>query len=144
VEQVLSVSMFRIHDIMINHRPEGGQLRLPIASSSVRELTPARFINWSLNLTPNESRVMHQLLQSLNIPSLNWALTNESCTNVVPKPPSGSATESLCVICLEVEPNHVFIPCGHLACCGTCGPNKYKTCPVCRDPTQGVYRVYRV
>jgi len=42
-------------------------------------------------------------------------------------------TESLvCKICEEFQINVVFIPCGHLCCCETCG-NKVQLCPVCRS-----------
>lgn len=38
-----------------------------------------------------------------------------------------------CVICLENEKTHVFIPCGHHAICGKCSKRVWSNCPVCRS-----------
>lgn len=52
------------------------------------------------------------------------------------------ADEGLCVICLSEAASHVAVPCGHLVLCGTCRPAE-AACPVCRQPTYSVLRVYR-
>ena len=37
---------------------------------------------------------------------------------------SGENDESLlCVICLAADKTHVFVPCGHICCCGRCIPS---------------------
>jgi ankyrin repeat protein len=54
-----------------------------------------------------------------------------------------------CVICIDAPRTHAFVPCGHLCVCldcaslpemrgGTCG----KTCPVCRQKSFLVMRIY--
>jgi hypothetical protein len=47
----------------------------------------------------------------------------------------------LCVICMELERELVFSPCGHLACCGECG-GYLKLCPICRTPVDDVLQVH--
>ena len=49
-----------------------------------------------------------------------------------------------CVICLEETPNHVLIPCGHIACCQNCVKhiNKIFRCPLCRKTIKGVYQIF--
>jgi len=39
----------------------------------------------------------------------------------------------LCVVCLEIEKQVMFKPCGHAACCMTCGSD-IEQCPLCRAP----------
>lgn len=36
-----------------------------------------------------------------------------------------------CVVCLEKESQAVFLPCGHVCCCWSCGES-LSTCPMCR------------
>jgi len=53
--------------------------------------------------------------------------------------------EKLCVVCLEAEKNHLFIPCGHMCVCEKCSCEVIKTkanCPVCREKIQSKIRVY--
>lgn len=45
-----------------------------------------------------------------------------------------------CVICLEKEPTHIFIPCGHVCVCKD--HVALKICPVCRAPILNVYRAF--
>lgn len=47
----------------------------------------------------------------------------------------------LCVICMELERELVFAPCGHLACCGDCG-GYLKLCPICRCEIEDVLQVH--
>jgi hypothetical protein len=42
-------------------------------------------------------------------------------------------TEEQCVICLDAEPQCIFVKCGHAAICNTCKPLlKEQKCPLCR------------
>jgi len=39
-----------------------------------------------------------------------------------------------CCICFEKEKSVVFMPCRHMACCGSCGDDSsLRTCPLCRE-----------
>jgi len=57
----------------------------------------------------------------------------------------------LCVVCLEHEASHAFIPCGHLIVCQGCSKkyeldiqrNKRVKCPLCRVSTMCLARIYR-
>ncbi|KAI0231427.1 E3 ubiquitin-protein ligase XIAP [Lamellibrachia satsuma] len=44
-----------------------------------------------------------------------------------------------CKVCLDADMNTVFLPCGHLACCGNCA-SALSTCPICRTAIQGYVR----
>jgi hypothetical protein len=44
--------------------------------------------------------------------------------------------ENECLVCVENPSMGVFVPCGHVCCCLTCG-EKLDTCPLCRD--QGLF-----
>ncbi|XP_075041531.1 E3 ubiquitin-protein ligase LRSAM1 isoform X2 [Mixophyes fleayi] len=48
---------------------------------------------------------------------------------------------SECVVCMELEAQSIFLPCGHVCCCTNCG-DALQTCPLCRrDITQRI-RIY--
>lgn len=49
--------------------------------------------------------------------------------------------ERLCKVCLDGQVSHVFVPCGHAVCCGTCVGN-IKECPLCRSRLQGSIIIY--
>lgn len=42
-----------------------------------------------------------------------------------------------CVICMGAESSLVFVPCGHLCTCPSCG-NRINTCCICRGPIASV------
>lgn len=46
-----------------------------------------------------------------------------------------------CSICMDNDINAVFIPCGHIASCYSCGQG-FKNCPICRVDISGVYQIY--
>ena len=49
-----------------------------------------------------------------------------------------------CKVCFERQANILFVPCGHLACCGICSPAFLSTkCPICRMTVREIYRVYK-
>jgi hypothetical protein len=53
------------------------------------------------------------------------------------------ADQALCVVRLDDEKTHAFVPCGHRCVCGRCGEAiTDKKCPVCRQDFIGVYRVF--
>ncbi|XP_060697267.1 E3 ubiquitin-protein ligase LRSAM1 isoform X2 [Hemiscyllium ocellatum] len=50
--------------------------------------------------------------------------------------------QSECVVCLERESQMIFLPCGHVCCCQTCGA-ELSTCPLCRKDIEQKIRIYR-
>lgn len=49
-----------------------------------------------------------------------------------------------CVICLEHSASHVVVPCGHLSLCEACCPILSDgLCPVCRQPSEKIIRVFQ-
>ena len=53
-----------------------------------------------------------------------------------PSNPNPSATVEECVICLQKERTHCYIPCGHICLCAGCvtHPLIMSQCPVCKQP----------
>lgn len=49
-----------------------------------------------------------------------------------------------CVLCLDGSASHASVPCGHLAFCGACAAERPSPeCPVCRQPSQCVVRIFK-
>lgn len=49
-----------------------------------------------------------------------------------------------CVLCLDGSTSHASVPCGHLAFCGACAAARPSpVCPVCRQPSQCVVRIFK-
>ncbi|CAJ0968509.1 unnamed protein product [Ranitomeya imitator] len=56
--------------------------------------------------------------------------------------PDVASRLSECVVCMELEAQAIFLPCGHVCCCASCG-DALQTCPLCRrDITQRI-RIYQ-
>ncbi len=49
--------------------------------------------------------------------------------------------QRLCKICMSREANIVFVPCGHLATCGSCA-TAFRNCPVCRSKIQQAVKTF--
>jgi len=47
----------------------------------------------------------------------------------------------LCVVCLEIKKEYVFVPCGHFCCCATC-TQTISQCPMCRKNIEQKVKVY--
>ena len=54
-------------------------------------------------------------------------------------PDSPESTE--CIVCMEIRPRAVLVPCGHAQTCHQCA-KKVKTCPTCRARVTEVCRVF--
>ncbi|KAM5146828.1 E3 ubiquitin-protein ligase LRSAM1 isoform 2-T3 [Mantella aurantiaca] len=55
--------------------------------------------------------------------------------------PDVASSNAECVVCMEQEAQSIFIPCGHVCCCTSCG-DALRACPLCRgDITQRI-RIY--
>ncbi|XP_067868850.1 LOW QUALITY PROTEIN: E3 ubiquitin-protein ligase LRSAM1 [Heterodontus francisci] len=50
--------------------------------------------------------------------------------------------QSECVVCMERESQMIFLPCGHVCCCQTCGTELH-ACPLCRKDIEQKIRMYR-
>lgn len=55
----------------------------------------------------------------------------------------------MCIACIDVESNQVFISCGHICCCENCANhimqesyNNIKKCPICKGEILSVHKVY--
>jgi len=46
-----------------------------------------------------------------------------------------------CRVCMDVEINTVFLPCGHLVCCDNCA-RSLQHCPICRAEIRGTVKTY--
>ena len=50
--------------------------------------------------------------------------------------------DTSCVVCLTEPQSHVFIPCGHMCCCGACA-EKLTSCCICRAAIASCVRVFQ-
>ena len=53
-----------------------------------------------------------------------------------------SRDEDTCVVCMDAEKTHSFVPCGHKCVCKTCGETLRNKCPICKQKVQSILRVY--
>ena len=51
-------------------------------------------------------------------------------------PALAAGPEETCVVCLEKERTHCYIPCGHICICTDCinHPGCQMQCPICKGP----------
>lgn len=47
-----------------------------------------------------------------------------------------------CIICMQRDPDTLFLPCRHLCCCEMCN-SSLKICPLCNTKIEKVIKVYR-
>lgn len=57
-------------------------------------------------------------------------------------PLQGDEEKSECVVCMEQEPQTVFLPCGHVCCCQGCC-ERLPSCPLCRQDIAQRIRIFR-
>jgi Zinc finger, C3HC4 type (RING finger) len=93
-------------------------------------------IRTSHNYIPqNRTQQIYELpLDANNIPQIH------DTNNQLP-PKEDLNPDVRCVICWEQEANVIFVPCAHKCCCTKDGwyiLNNKKTCPMCRNPIEGV------
>ena len=53
--------------------------------------------------------------------------------------------ESLCIVCFDVKPLCMCLPCGHIALCKACSQavkEQTSACPVCQQPFQSVQELF--
>ena len=59
----------------------------------------------------------------------------------------GPADDDSCVVCMDAEKTHVFVPCGHVCACAECSAHVMSsaaTCPYCRTHATMAVRIYGV
>lgn len=79
---------------------------------------------------------------------------NESTSPTIPSAPPEEASSSNqdcnftqninmmeCVICLDLQCEVIFLPCGHLCCCSTCADKVSAGCPMCRSSIDRKVRI---
>lgn len=49
-----------------------------------------------------------------------------------------------CVVCMTRQATHATVPCGHLSLCEGCCAGLEPKCPICREPSACMIRVFRV
>ena len=57
----------------------------------------------------------------------------------------GGGNEDECVVCMDAENTHSFVPCGHKCVCEACANTVMATrgeCPKCRAEVDNVMRIY--
>ncbi|KAL3271257.1 hypothetical protein HHI36_021748 [Cryptolaemus montrouzieri] len=58
------------------------------------------------------------------------------------KPESEKNDDELCRICMDAPLDSVFLECGHIVACMTCG-EKSKNCPICREKITRVKKIFK-
>ncbi|XP_050836932.1 E3 ubiquitin-protein ligase LRSAM1 isoform X2 [Serinus canaria] len=56
-------------------------------------------------------------------------------------PLQGDEKKSECVVCMEQEPEMIFLPCGHVCCCQGCC-ERLHSCPLCRHDIAQRVRIF--
>jgi hypothetical protein len=67
---------------------------------------------------------------------LTQAVCGDSSSKVSPQ-----GDESCCVVCMDAEPTHAMIPCGHRCVCGRCA-RRLDSCPLCRKRCTSSLRIF--
>ncbi|CAB9515242.1 expressed unknown protein [Seminavis robusta] len=74
-----------------------------------------------------------------------------SCSTAAGEEEVDEQKNNTCVVCFEAEPSHAYIPCGHRCICSDCAELQYASscdsgtemkCPICREPTVCVTRIF--
>ncbi|XP_003704646.1 E3 ubiquitin-protein ligase LRSAM1 isoform X2 [Megachile rotundata] len=88
--------------------------------------------NYLAEVKLNESRTPSAPVE---LPVTPCAPLEEACTssNYEESNPIQSITTAECVICLDLQCEVIFLPCGHLCCCSGCANMVSSGCPMCRS-----------
>ncbi|XP_066188631.1 E3 ubiquitin-protein ligase LRSAM1 isoform X5 [Sylvia atricapilla] len=101
-------------------------------------------------------RAQEILAVATTIPELRGAEDTEAAVGPEPsapleEPPSPAAPsapplqwdekKSECVVCMEQEPQMIFLPCGHVCCCQGCC-ERLHSCPLCRQDIAQRIRIF--
>ncbi|XP_047347972.1 E3 ubiquitin-protein ligase LRSAM1-like isoform X5 [Vespa velutina] len=84
--------------------------------------------------------------------------TNEDNSSILPSAPPEEASTSYnqpeldigksintaeCVVCLDLQCEVIFLPCGHLCCCSNCANMVSSKCPMCRSIIERKMRILK-
>jgi len=84
-------------------------------------------------ITTSITEVLNNIASSSLLDSVG---TNNPSGNVIPD-------ENLCVVCMTNKKQYAFVPCGHLALCGTCKGNIPPVkCMICRADTTSITQIF--
>ena len=53
-------------------------------------------------------------------------------------------TDNTCVVCLDMTPTHIVVPCGHHCLCAGCASMKLDSCPMCKGSIGQIIKVFTV
>jgi len=68
--------------------------------------------------------------------TVDWTLQNSQSTS------KEKSSSDVCTVCYTDERTHIFIPCGHLACCFQCIERlEANRCPICNVTYENYIRV---
>ncbi|XP_041351914.1 putative inhibitor of apoptosis [Gigantopelta aegis] len=108
------------------------------------------------DVIPSAEKIYKIILDTEKIP--NGKVVSEDFQNQKRKPPNKNSEETedisslleenrelkeqkICKICLDEEISIIFLPCGHLVCCGTCA-SSLSECPICRGTIKGAAKAF--
>ncbi|XP_069789899.1 E3 ubiquitin-protein ligase LRSAM1 isoform X2 [Narcine bancroftii] len=104
----------------------------------VQELLPAE--DWSSPSVPTKDVATDLSETQPSAPAADEVGPSSS------REPSAPVCEAMvqteCVVCMERECQMIFLTCGHVCCCYTCGM-ELCTCPLCRKDIEQKIRMYR-
>uniref|UniRef100_A0A8C5JM32 Leucine rich repeat and sterile alpha motif containing 1 n=1 Tax=Junco hyemalis TaxID=40217 RepID=A0A8C5JM32_JUNHY len=95
-------------------------------------------------------RAREILAVATTIPELRRAEESEAPAGPEPSAPleeppgpaaPGDERQSECVVCMEREPQMIFLPCGHVCCCQGCC-ERLLSCPLCRQDIAQRVRIF--
>nr|CAI5838670.1 unnamed protein product [Callosobruchus analis] len=121
--------------------------KLTQSQYNLTEVTDSNLSDAGVNCHNDRRRILdafhmygkeRQLDEQLNIPSAPLLLDEASAP---PPEEISTFTTVECVICLDLECQVIFVPCGHLCCCRQCG-SKISTCPLCRVDVEKVINLH--
>lgn len=61
---------------------------------------------------------------------------------IVPEDTELPSSSNCCLACSKENRSIVFIPCGHLITCVSCG-HSLKSCPICRSDIKALFKVFQ-
>ncbi|VEN42043.1 unnamed protein product [Callosobruchus maculatus] len=121
--------------------------KLTQSQYNLTEVTDSNLSDAGLNSGNDRRRILDafhmygkekQLNKQSNIPSAPPLLDEASAP---PPEEINTFTTVECVICLDIECQVIFVPCGHLCCCHHCG-SKISICPMCRVDVEKVITLH--
>jgi len=84
------------------------------------------------------------------VPAAHGWVNNRDTTTMAGDGDGVEEPVKVCVVCLDAEASHAFVPCGHHCVCGGCGEEMMRAtrrrrraaCPVCRQRADNLIRIY--